>query len=487
MAEEYPANKKNFSMLDRVKELPSLPQVLVGISRVAENEKSKRDDLAAMILHDQALTMRLLRISNSAQYAVYAQRVTTVSQAVMLLGFQSVRAIAMGAETYRLLSQLAKAGEVLERFWKDAIAVAVASQEMAALMNLEGVEEAFVAGLLHDVGKLIFAQCETEKAKRLYALGLNGVSLLEEETRLFGVNHAEIGAELARRWGLPSEIRTAMESHHRALTSPPATRGELLAFIVAISKALVSPMTLTDETRTRELSFKIARIIKKPVADILPTLRGLPARISAYADFFDIGVDDLKVYTLWVEEENQRLNQKKSAGEEPRRELERREALIGAIREIHSLMLTSLPAEVLVKKVADTARLVVGANRVMIASLDVEKELLAGLWHSGDVEQEFTHRFKLALFREGILAPVVKEGITVNVVDSNVPYFQRIMTKLDLATFDAPCFLGLPIVVNGRVRALFYADREADDEVFTDEDISNFETLASLAGIALKA
>lgn len=485
MAEEAGARKR-FAMLDSIKELPSLPQVLVGISKVAGDEKSRADDLANVILHDQALTMRILRIANSAQYAIYAQRVTTVSTAVILLGFQSVRAIAMGAEMYRLLSNLAKAGEVMERFWKDAIAVAVTCQELADLVGLPTPEEAFVAGLLHDVGKLIFAQTEPERTKRLYALGLGSQSLLEEERRVFGVTHVEVGAELARRWGLPVEIRTAMENHHRVYSQMPVTRGETLAFLVAVSKSLVAPMALGSEEKTRDLSAKMARLLRKPVGTVLQTLRYLPGRIQEYAEFFDIQVDDLKVYTLWVEEENQRLSQSHNRVETERREIERQQAMLSALREIHGLMLGSPGVDIVARKIAETARRTVGAKRVLIARIDPERDIVEGLFHAGDVVPEFSRRFRSALFRESILTPTVRGGEVVNVIDANVPYFQRIMTKQDLATFDAPCFVALPAVCGGRVCAVLYADRDGDDEAFSDEDVANFQSLADLTGLAFR-
>lgn len=487
MAESTEPRRKNFSMLDQVKELPTLPQVLVGISRVASNELSRVDDLADMILKDQALTMRLLRIANSAQYAMYSQRVTTVSKAVVLMGFESVRAMAMGAEMYRLLSALTKAGGVLERFWKDAMAVAVTSQELAELMGLDNVEEAFVAGLLHDVGKLIFAQLEPEKAKRIYSLNITGQMQLEEETRIFGVNHAEIGAELARRWGLPNEIRVSMESHHKLFTQKPATRGELLAFIVSVAITLVAPMNLDNEGKCRELAAKMARILRIPVGMVLATLKDLPENIREYSEFFDLQVDDLKIYTLWVEEENQRLTQKSGQPrDDGRRELEKQQSMMGVTREIHSMLLQNEPLEMVGKKIADTVRTVIGAGRVLTARLDVPGQRILGLWYSGDVEQDFTSRMKTALFRDGILSSLVRGGETVNVIDVRVPYFQRTLSHQDQALFTAPCFVAVPSIVGGRVEGFIYADREEDEEAFTDEDLSNLEMLAGMLGLGFR-
>lgn len=475
-------------MLDSLTDLPSLPQVLVGISRVASNDLSRADHLSDMILRDQALTMRLLKIANSAQYSMYSQRITTVSKAVLILGFDSVRAITMGAEMYRLLSSLTKAGEILERFWKDAVSVAVTSQGLAELMGLENIEEAFVAGLLHDVGKLIFAQCEPEKARRVYLIGLSGQPMLEEETRVFGVNHAEIGSELARRWGLPSEIRIAMESHHGLFSRPPATRGEMLAFIVSVAKTLVAPLTLSNDERCRELSSKMARVLRIPVGKVLATLRELPDKIREYAEFFDIHVDDLKVYTMWVEEENQRLvSAIDPAVEQQRRQKERQQSLLDAVRNLQTLILSGTEKDIVAKNIAEAARRTIGAERILLLSLDVQGEAVRNAWYSGDVDMPFVARFKSHLFRSSILSQAVAGGAAVNVMDSRLPYFQRLMSRQDAALLDSPVFAAVPILFGGLTVGLVYADRDKEDDPFGDEDLAGLEMLANLMGIAYMA
>jgi putative nucleotidyltransferase with HDIG domain len=474
-----------FEILDKIEELPSLPQVLVGISKVASDPKSSADDLANMILNDQALTLKVLRIANSAHYAMYSQRITTVSKAVVLLGFQTVKAIALGAEMYRLLSTLVKAGKILERFWKDAISVAVASQEIGRLLGVATAEEAFVAGLLHDIGKLILAQHNPEMAREIYSLELPGQALLDAETAAFGVNHAEIGGELARRWELPPEIRSAMEDHHKHFPKLPNTGGEQLAFIVAVAKTMVAPIGEADPLKHRALAAKIARVLIKPVGLVLETLKVLPEKIGNYAEFFDIQVDDLKVYTLWVEQENQRLSSQSFDQEKIQREQQRQKALMSTVREIHALLLSQQGVATIAGKVAVCARDVIGVNRVLVCTL-MGGGQIEGLWHAGDVEQSFTDGFRRALVGKGLISQVLIDSQPLNVLDASIPYFSRMLTTEEQELLDSPCLVVLPVLVRKEISGLIYVDRETTDEPFDDEEVANLQTLADMLALAIK-
>ncbi|MBE0618894.1 MAG: HDOD domain-containing protein, partial [Proteobacteria bacterium] len=209
---------------------------------MAADPKADASDLAEVILKDQAMAMKVLRIANSAQYALCPQRVTTISRAVVLLGFESVRAIALGLGAYNLLSTLERGGKVHERFWRESIANAVACQGLAELVGLRVPEEAFVAGLLHDVGKLILAAHDPEASQRIHGQGAEGPALLAAETRAFGVNHAEVAGELARRWELPPVLQGALASHHRHYAVMPEPGPECMAFLVGVAKTLTAPL-----------------------------------------------------------------------------------------------------------------------------------------------------------------------------------------------------------------------------------------------------
>jgi len=158
---------------------------------------------------DIALTARLLRLANSPYHGVPRQ-VANVSTAVVLLGFQSVRALAVSSAC----GLLDEHDEVPRQFWRHSVATAAACSVVAERIGTP-TSDAFSAGLLHDLGAVLLHRCDRRKFARAQAEG-NGLSsdLLAAELREFGQTHSQVGAEAAEAWAFPKAFVEAISSHH---------------------------------------------------------------------------------------------------------------------------------------------------------------------------------------------------------------------------------------------------------------------------------
>ncbi|MEW6489039.1 MAG: HDOD domain-containing protein [Thermodesulfobacteriota bacterium] len=484
-ADVSPRQDARFALLDQVRDLPSLPQVLVGISRVASDPEADAGDLAEVILKDQAITIKVLRIANSAQYTLCPQRITTVSRAVVLLGFESVRAIALAVGAYNLLSTLERGRKVHEHFWRESVAIAVACQGLAELVGGRVPEEAFVAGLLHDVGKLVLAAHDPEQSAGIYDSGLEGPALLAAETRAFGVNHAELAGELARRWQLPPVLERALEGHHRHFSALPEEGPDRMAFLVGVAKSLAAPRW-REHLEPRELAARVARLVRRPVGRVLEMIQALPARMEEYAGFFEIQLTDLKEYALWLESEHGRLHGELDGAEGRRRRDERRDAELAAVREVHALLLGGGAQGRAVDRLLRATREAAGARRSVVALWDPGSGRVQGRWGSGDVVPAFLEDFRFGASGGGVLGAVLRTGEPVHVFDTQMPYFARLLSPEEARLFDVPCFAVLPLGHEGKALGVLYADRDRGDEPFSDDEVATLATLADLLSLALR-
>lgn len=403
----------------------------------------------------------------------------------MLLGFQSVRAIALGLGAFHLLSNLRKGGDVLEGFWKESMATAVIAQELADLFDVAVGEEAFVAGLLHDVGKLVLSEYDPEAACDLYGGDYVGPELLAAEREAFGVDHTEVAGELGRRWELPDVLQRAMTNHHRHFVAPPPDRGDLLAFLVAAAKMLTGPLSAGGDVE-RDVASKTARIFRKPVGTVFSLLQRLPAKIAEYADFFEIDIDDLKAYTLWVEQENQRLNDVFSRQEDERRQVERQRAEMAAIREVHALLVAGGGPEAPVRRTLRAAREIAGSRRTVLALVETSKRELRPYRSDGDVAPAFLEGFRFPLDEGGVLAEALRGSSPIAVFDTKIPYFRRVLTARELRVLDTPSFAAVAVRRGDEAVGVLYADRVDGDEPFSDEELEALATLANLLSLALR-
>jgi HD-like signal output (HDOD) protein len=227
-----------FELLKDNKELSSLPQVLVEVIRVVEDAQASASDIANVILKDPALCARVLRIVNSPYYGP-VREVSTINQAVVTLGVRAVKALALTAGIYRLFE---KEDALIDRlrFWRHSLEVAIACREIAKSCSYQPAEEAFIAGLLHDIGILVMEANFGDKFKRIWKLVESGESLIGLEESTWGTNHARVGKFLLDQWRLPKFIGEAIACHHdefEEIQNIPQNRlGRILSLGDRISK-----------------------------------------------------------------------------------------------------------------------------------------------------------------------------------------------------------------------------------------------------------
>jgi putative nucleotidyltransferase with HDIG domain len=194
------------------KNLPTMPAVLARILQLVEADGSHGRDLIDVIERDQVLTGKILRLANSAFFG-QSRRVATIPRAVVLLGFSTVRNLALSVQVWDTLASGVPRGRV-EKLWEHSVATAVVTKAVAARLRMGDPDEAFTTALMHDVGRLVLAM----KFREAYWEALEGASAAEPldavERAAFGVDHAEVGAWILEAWSLPPAIVEAVRLHH---------------------------------------------------------------------------------------------------------------------------------------------------------------------------------------------------------------------------------------------------------------------------------
>lgn len=222
--------------IDKITELPTLPIIITELLGLLDNPKSTPKDINELIKNDQSLTSKTLRLVNSSYYG-FPRGISTVTEAVVILGFDTVRNLALSASIVRVL----KGGGAFDKteFWRHTVGVAFMSRIVAKHLKYSNVEVAFVAGLLHDIAKVFEDQYFSEEFYEAVELSKEqGIQLYMAEREVLGYDHAAIGKRLADSWNLPQSIVAAMAYHHD-LDRNVYPEHMTLVEIVYISDALV--------------------------------------------------------------------------------------------------------------------------------------------------------------------------------------------------------------------------------------------------------
>ncbi len=202
------------SLLSRTTDILTLPTVIKDIMDISRNANSSASDLTDIIESDPALTTKILAVANSAYYG-FVKKVSTVSHAVVVLGFHEIQNIAMSMSVIELFDR--RGSEFTEKLWRHSFAVGVATRMMASYLNLKMDGKYFVGGLLHDVGKIFLCQYLPELFRELLDQldrGTNIYTYHALEENFYGISHAEIGGRLLKSWMFPPEICDAVTWHH---------------------------------------------------------------------------------------------------------------------------------------------------------------------------------------------------------------------------------------------------------------------------------
>jgi HD-like signal output (HDOD) protein len=202
-------------LVQQIGSLPTLPSVILQVNEKVTNPKTSALDLARTILEDQALTARLLRLVNSPFYG-FPRRIATVTEAVTILGFHPVRNLLLTASVVDLLVSDEMPEFSPTHLWEHSIGTAVAAGLLARYTRHEDREEVFVAGLVHDVGKLVLFRFVTKEFLNvLEAARSEDITIRAAEQRLLGFTHDQVGRLLAERWKFPVRLSEAIGCHHR--------------------------------------------------------------------------------------------------------------------------------------------------------------------------------------------------------------------------------------------------------------------------------
>lgn len=198
-------------LLDELVTLPSMPGTLVRVTQLLEDPSYDVHEVAKVISADPGITLKTLRLANSAYYGL-RQPVATVDHAMVLLGERVIRNLVLTATAFDALQQGAA------RFVRHSVSCAVCMRAMRAVRAPSVTiqpEEAFVYGLIHDIGKVILEQFLPEEYGAVERMALEeGVPVFQAERDVIGLDHARAGARLAEKWKLPPVLAGAIAGHH---------------------------------------------------------------------------------------------------------------------------------------------------------------------------------------------------------------------------------------------------------------------------------
>jgi len=198
----------------RIDSFPTLPTVVTQVMEITADPESSAEDLMKVIIPDQSLTATILKIANSAFFG-FMRKVSSLQQALMVLGFSEIRNIVLAKTMFNSFKDTKnRSGFNIRKHWEHSFECGLGAKIIAADLKHTG-NEFFVAGLIHDIGKLIiYMALPMDFSKIIERTGASGFSTFQAEESVLGTTHEELGMRLLKRWLFPENLITAVGFHH---------------------------------------------------------------------------------------------------------------------------------------------------------------------------------------------------------------------------------------------------------------------------------
>lgn len=226
-------------LISGIPTLGSCGGVLSEIEGVLDDPDSTLTDVGTVIEKDPDLTARLLKLGNSSFFG-FPSRMETVSETISLIGIQQVQDLISVSVVVEIFEGVDEELVSMSSFWKHSLACGLAARQLAIVRRVPKPEKFFVAGLLHDIGRMVLFSRAPEQSRRVFAAYLSDTSLLRDaEQKVLGYDHAEIGEALLKVWNYPANLFNTVRYHHHPMSAGPY---QLEASLVHVADHLVNAM-----------------------------------------------------------------------------------------------------------------------------------------------------------------------------------------------------------------------------------------------------
>lgn len=455
-------------------ELPIFKYTVHAINDVVSQDASSTSDLSHIILRDANLTARVLRVANSAAYNITGSQISTISRAIVYLGFNLVRDISMSLAIIDALLS----GEQKENalgLMAESFHAAVQARDFAERRGDDGAEEIFIAALLKNIGEITFWCVAGEEGVQIQEL-IKTQDFTKEmaEQEVLGFTLEELTVGLTRDWHLSDLL-------HSAINTPKLNNPRIKDIVLAIEVSKAARKGWTDK-ETIATANKIAKHLNIEKNEIIELLTANAKKAAETANLF--GASSIIKFLPIEDKEN------KSNDIEPVVDVAYPVAdpilQLNILRDLSGMLFDKPDFSLILEIVLEGIHRGVGLDRAVFALLTADKKAIKAKYALGQDGEKFTSQFHFSLQVNNIFHKLVDEKEILWIKDTQSNEMKKLVSPEIRKILACRAFYIAPLLLSGRVIGLLYADRQPSNRDLDNESFESFKHFAHQACHALQ-
>lgn len=495
-------------------DFPALSESVVAINRIASSESENVGTLSALILRDFSLTNKLLRVVNSAHFRpAGGGQISTISRAVVVLGFDAVRNIAITVLLFEHLQNKTNAAHLKEEFLRACLA-GLFARDVAARLRLRDTEQTYICAVFHNLGRLLcqfYFPEESEDIRRIAQQ--QGCSEEAAAMRVIGTDFEALGIALARHWGFPELIQQSMRRLPEGPVRRPQTPDERLRALAACANEYCDAVALmAPADRERAMQAIAARFVDAVPVDThgaRDLMQGAIGEIGDFARIIKVTLSQTRIgrhLTQFIDGSQAAPTLHSPLADVPTSALldqstpvevspeghkaaDAQAVLSSGIQDISNTLVEDFKLNDVLRIILETMYRAMGFKRVLLCIRDARSNSMTGRFGFGpEVGELAKHlRFSLSAHPDNVFNVATAKGVDILISDIDDTKIAARIPEWYRKSVPSRTFCLFPLMIKGRPVAMIYADKDhAGDIRISEQELALLRTLRNQAVLAIK-
>ncbi len=494
----YRMQKKN--------DFPALSSIISEINKIVASDSDGSNKLARTILQDFALTSRLLRLVNTASYGQFGGTINTISKAVVILGFDTVRNIAVSLILMEFLQNKSQALQLRDEMAR-AIMTGIMAVELSSGKNMRDAEEVMVCSMFHNLGKMLATYYFFDESQEIAKLVEKGEKEDRASAKVLGIPYFELGLAVGRGWNFPPRLMAGMRRLEAGKVAAP--QGEMDHLTVAVNLAhelcQIAASDGMQKKALEELSKRYERAVRITERDLTAAVEVGVAEIGRRSELLGLNVARsplLAKVRAWsgkqavkqdpeekAQDSDERLEQNSlDALANDARPVDADAILSSGIQDVTATLVGDYNLNDVLQMVMETMYRGIGFNRILFLIRDNKSNAMVAKFGFGDGVEALVPRFRFPLpFVPDVFHLSLEKGLDIAIENVDAPNISGKIPAWHRDNVDAPCFLLLPLMIKDRAVGMIYADMKVANSLnVSQQQLSLLRTLRNQAVLAIK-